>query len=88
MLSLCGMENESDLNVVVCWQWLARKQQVSDIIQNHEQVTNWTTRESGSIPVRLTFSLFYLLLTYSFGPLCHSFSGHQDFVSGSKAAGA
>jgi len=52
------MANESD-NVVVCWQWLARKQQVSEIIQNYyEQVTYRTTRESVSIPIRVTFFFF------------------------------
>jgi len=61
LLSLRSMENESDINVVVCWLWLARKQQVSEIIQNHEQVTYWMTRESGSIPVRVTFFSFLLL---------------------------
>jgi len=59
---MCNMKNESDINVVVCWQWLARKRQVCEIIQNHEEVTYWTTKELGSIPIRVTFFSFFLPL--------------------------
>jgi len=33
------MANESE-NVEVCWQWLAQKQQVSEIIQNYYEQVN------------------------------------------------
>jgi hypothetical protein len=81
------MKNGSDIIWLVCWQRLARKQRVSQIIQNHEQVTYCTTGETGSIPLRVNFSVFYVFLTGCFAPSTTCSMGIRTLFLGAKRAG-
>jgi hypothetical protein len=71
---------------LVCCQRLGRKQLVSQIIQNHEQVAYWTTEETGSIPVRVNFSVFYVFLTGCFAHSATCSMGIRTLFLGAKRA--